>query len=326
MSSQASHRLQVLSNHLKAGESLQVACSAISEFRYTLPNSILTQNQREFYERNGFLVVKGLVKPENIDIYREHFRRVCNGEVHLPFLTVMKDVAIAKSEFVSGEKAITKIQDFQHYEPLFNYCALPEILKYVECFCGPDIMAIHTMLINKPPDPGTKTSRHPMHQDLNYFPFRPADRIVCAWTAMEKVHRANGCLVVLPGTHTETLKQHEYPEWENGVNKFYYGVKDYDPNQPRLHLEMEKGDTVFFHPLLIHGSGANKTHGIRKAISCHYANTGSSVIAEDQLLGSQDRKEIGAIVEKRLGKDTQISIVDTWKMRARVVQGKEADF
>ena len=89
-----------------------------------------------------------------------------------------------------------------------------KILKYVECFCGPDIMAIHTMLINKPPDPGTKTSRHPLHQDLNYFPFRPANRIVCAWTAMEKVHRANGCLVVLPGTHKGTLKQHDYPDWE----------------------------------------------------------------------------------------------------------------
>lgn len=27
---------------------------------------------------------------------------------------------------------------------------------------------------------------------------------------------------------------------------------------------MEKGDTVFFHPLLIHGSGINKTSGFRK--------------------------------------------------------------
>jgi phytanoyl-CoA hydroxylase len=38
-------------------------------------------------------------------------------------------------------------------------------------------MAMHTMLINKPPDPGTLTSRHPLHQDLYYFPFRPADKV-----------------------------------------------------------------------------------------------------------------------------------------------------
>ncbi|CAJ0920836.1 unnamed protein product, partial [Mesorhabditis belari] len=32
------------------------------------------------------------------------------------------------------------------------------------------------------------------------------------------------------------------------------------------------GDTVFFHPILIHGSGTNRTTGFRKAISCHFAN------------------------------------------------------
>lgn len=61
---------------------------------------------------------------------------------------------------------------------------------------------------------GKKTSRHPMHQDLHYFPFRPVDKIVCAWTAMERVNRQNGCLVVLPGTHAGTLREHDYPEWE----------------------------------------------------------------------------------------------------------------
>ena len=32
---------------------------------------------------------------------------------------------------------------------------LVQIVDYVECFLGPDILAMHTMLINKPPDPGT---------------------------------------------------------------------------------------------------------------------------------------------------------------------------
>lgn len=44
----------------------------------------------------------------------------------------------------------------------------------------------------------------------------------------------------------------------------YHGVRNYDPNHSRVHLEMEKGDTVFFHPLLIHGSGMNQTEGFRK--------------------------------------------------------------
>ncbi len=49
------------------------------------------------------------------------------------------------------------------------------------------------------------SSRHPLHQDLHYFPFRPEHRIVCAWTAMQTVNRENGCLVVIPGTHKGEL-------------------------------------------------------------------------------------------------------------------------
>ena len=50
----------------------------------------------------------------------------------------------------------------------------------------------------------------------------------------------------------------------------YHGVRDYDPSSPRVHLEMEAGDTVFFHPLLIHGSGMNRTNGFRKVITLIY--------------------------------------------------------
>ena len=58
----------------------------------------------------------------------------------------------------------------------------------------------------------------PPVQDLHYFPFRPANRIVCAWTAMEHIHRDNGCLFVIPGTHKTQLYPHEYPEWEVRVH------------------------------------------------------------------------------------------------------------
>ncbi len=48
------------------------------------------------------------------------------------------------------------------------------------------------------------------------------------------------------------------------LNKMFYGVLHYNPDMPRVHLEMEAGDTVFFHPLLLHGSGTNRTDGFRK--------------------------------------------------------------
>ena len=35
-----------------------------------------------------------------------------------------------------------------------NTQLLFQVLQYVQSFIGPDCMAMHTMLINKPPDPG----------------------------------------------------------------------------------------------------------------------------------------------------------------------------
>ena len=42
-------------------------------------------------------------------------------------MVVMKDVAIAKSEFRKGEQAVTKIQEYQSDPVLFEYCALPQV-------------------------------------------------------------------------------------------------------------------------------------------------------------------------------------------------------
>ncbi|KAI3366476.1 hypothetical protein L3Q82_000607 [Scortum barcoo] len=261
--------------------------------RYTLDSDLLTPEQRLFYEENGFLLIKNLVSEEDIDRFRKEFERICRQEVKVPGLVVMRDLAILKSEFIPDQKAVSKLQDFQEDPELFRYCTLPQILKYVECFTGPNIMAMHTMLINKPPDAGKKTSRHPMHQDLHYFPFRPADRIVCSWTAMEKVNRQNGCLV-------------------GGVNKMYHGVRGYDPQHPRMHLEMEKGDTVFFHPLLIHGSGMNQTQGFRKAISCHYASGDCYYIDVKGTTQENIEKEVKEIAAKKYAMDDEITFKMSW--------------
>ena len=129
-----------------------------------------------------------------------------------PGLTVQKEVTVAKE--LQNENTVYKLQELFVDDTLFEYCKYPSILDYAEAFCGPNLMAIHTMLINKPPDTGTKSSRHPLHQDLHYFPFRPADRIVCAWTAMETINRANGCLVAIPGSHKGQHLEHDYPDWE----------------------------------------------------------------------------------------------------------------
>ncbi|XP_070558702.1 phytanoyl-CoA dioxygenase, peroxisomal-like [Ptychodera flava] len=333
----ADERLKVLSQHLRGAatqypgispcDTSAVAVAAHPAINYTLNNGVLTPEQADFYEKNGYLVIEKLVSPEKLEKYRECFELLCKGEMPKPpTLTIMRDVAIAKAEFVPGQKAVTKIQNFQDVPEMMHYCRLPELLKYVEAFTGPNIMAMHTMLINKPPDPGTKSSRHPMHQDLYYFPFRPAERVVCSWTAMEKVHRQNGCLVVIPGSHKGKILPHGYPQWEGGVNKLYHGILDYSPDKPRLHLEMETGDTVFFHPLLIHGSGTNRTTGFRKSISCHFASADCyymDKIEDVQNSAESELEEMARMTLKKRGIDPPtLSMKDIWYSKARLVHGQ----
>jgi phytanoyl-CoA hydroxylase len=139
------------------------------------------------------------------------------------------------------------------------------------------------MLINKPPG---VDGRHPLHQDLLYFPFRPADRIVASWTALQPCTRDNGCLVVVPGTHKGELLRHENPDWE-WINLAYFGAAGVGKHAERLHLEMEPGDTVFFHPILLHGSGQNRTDGFRRAISAHYASASCRFLPGAEPIGGR---------------------------------------
>ena len=66
--------------------------------------------------------------------------------------------------------------------------------------------------------------------------------------------------LIAQGSHKAgKLLEHGYPDWGDGkVNKAYHGIKSFHPSWTKqlVYLEMDAGDTVIFHPLLIHGSGA----------------------------------------------------------------------
>lgn len=222
------------------------------------------------YVENGYLVRRGLVPPDLVEALNERFAAIASGEVApTENMQVVRNVQVAKGLVTPRSKAhgISKVNFIQRDPVMRRYSECGPLLDQVEALIGPDFIANNSMYLNKPPD---VDGRHPLHQDLLYFPFRPADAIVGCWTALERTTVENGCLVVIPGTHRGPLLEHDYPEWEHR-NHLFVGVKDVDASE-RVHLEMEPGDTVFFHPLLIHGSGFNDTEGLRRAIAVHFAN------------------------------------------------------
>jgi len=231
--------------------------------------SPITDEMHEAYWRDGFVVARGLFDDAALEGWRNRLDAIVGGEIEpARGMLVMKDVMVSKGAVTpsSPRAAVAKIQDFENDDVLYSYVEHDRLLDCVERIIGHDVFTIHTMLINKPPG---VDGRHPLHQDLLYFPFRPADKIVATWTALEPVTRENGCLVVLPGSHKGELLPHENPDWE-WLNGAYWGAAGVGADSRRVHLEMEPGDTVLFHPILLHGSGRNRTPNFRRAISAHF--------------------------------------------------------
>ena len=177
---------------------------------------ILTRAQIDHYWELGYSILPGFFREGELVPLLERFEDIVEERVPpAKDMLVMKDVMVAKGDVSPGSRAeaIAKVQDFHHDDVLYGrYVKHPRLLDLVEQICGPDIKVIHNMLINKPPN---VDGRHPLHQDMLYFPFRPADLIVATWTALERTTRENGCLVVAPRSHKGgELLEHGDPGWD----------------------------------------------------------------------------------------------------------------
>lgn len=225
----------------------------------------------EPYWRDGYLRVRGLFDTATLARFEQHFVDLVEGRApRHDAMVVMKDIMAVKGDVepASPLHAVNKLLSFEQDPVLFEYALAPPLLDLVRGLIGPDLMTLSTNVFNKPPG---VDGRHPLHQDLRYFNLRPADRIVASWTAIHPATRENGCLAVIPGSHRGPLLEHGAPDWER-VNFGFFAAMDVDL-EARVHVEMEPGDTLLFHPLLVHGSGRNRSDDFRRTISAHFAST-----------------------------------------------------
>jgi len=249
----------------------------------------LSAEQIAEYWKRGFVVVPGLFSQGKLGRYVQRLEAIVSGEVPSPDgMLVMRDVMVAKGAVEPSTKmaGIAKIQDFEQDPELYAYALDPALLDCIESLIGREVLSIHTMLINKPPG---VDGRHPLHQDLFYFPFRPADAIIASWTAINPCRADNGCLHAIPGSHKSELREHAEPGWEY-VNLLYWEAKrragEGEFPEP-VPLIMDPGDTVFFHPLLLHGSGVNRTDEFRRSISAHYASDDCHAVWTNEVFGER---------------------------------------
>ena len=247
----------------------------------------LSSSQIERYWEQGYLLLPGLIPERSLAAYEDRFVALASGEAPpASGMMIMHDVMVVKGAVTPATPlhGVNKLINLEDDAALYGYTLEAGLLGAVRSLIGDDLYSIASNLFNKPPG---VDGRHPLHQDLRYFRIRPADRIIGTWTAFGATNRENGCLAVIPGSHKGPLLDHGNPDWEH-VNAGFFGIEPVGLGE-RVHVPMAAGDTLLFHPLLIHGSGHNRSQGFRRAISSHYAAADCESPVRDWRVGKQAR-------------------------------------
>jgi len=236
----------------------------------------LSQQQIDHYHEHGYVIVPGVLTPDEIDRYRRRAREIALGDVpEAARNRLVKDIAYAKGLRPmpdDPEHAIWKIMNPDRFDATFREAMrVPAVLDAVESLVGPDLLAFLMMFIYKPP--GVEQSVHPFHQDALYFPFTPQSLCCGVWIPLDPVDAENGTLEIVPGSHRRELAPHEVREGINFGALAAAGVEGNAEEHARaIPVELAPGDCLLFATHLLHRSGGNRTQRPRRVITLHMAS------------------------------------------------------
>ena len=159
----------------------------------------------------------------------------------------------------------------------FNLLRSPRVLDAVQSLIGPEIYChpAHHVRIKVPVEAvnqgindltGTVTG----HQDqAGTLPEADESNIVTAWLAINDATEANGCLMVIPGSHRGELLPHgPLPHGGAGIPVEHLPSAEFVP------LPMPRGGAIFMTARTIHRSLPNVSDGIRWSVDARYMPIG----------------------------------------------------
>lgn len=150
------------------------------------------------------------------------------------------------------------------------------LLDIAEMFVGPDIALFASHYIAKPPFSG---KRVPWHQDGAFWPLDPMN-VVTLWLAVDESTPENGCLRVIPGSHTEKLHGIRERAGDDAVFDVESDVA-VDESQA-VDLVVQPGDVEVHHPNIMHGSEPNTSPRRRCGLTIRYIPTSTRITSPEQ--------------------------------------------
>lgn len=255
------------------------------------------------FKRDGFLIVRNLVSPEDIIELRQHTEDLMQGKLpeqqgrQMADRDSSKDGGVTVQGLESPPDHLSpeeKAQFFLRIHMLHRklelherYMLHPRVLDVLEVLIGPDVLALQTMLFLKPPGkPGQG-----WHQDSYYIPTLP-DSLCGAWIAIDDADEQNGAIWFAKGSGHEPIYP-PCPEVSYGFGdkivgdiQYVKGVSDPDDENNTLTgvagkydqvlSIMKAGDVAYFNGHVLHRSKKNwTTDRYRRSFVGHYCNARS---------------------------------------------------
>lgn len=227
-----------------------------------------TTSPRATYERSGYVLAKGLFSAEEARSLHDHAHSLHARSAELA----------AKREFDPDSPDPLRrhprlMQPHRSDDRSRGFLLDERIRRVLVEILDAEPLAVQTMIYFKPP--GARGQA--LHQDQRFLQVSPGT-CVAAWLALERTDPENGCLQVVPGSHTVDVL---CPVPGDTTRSFTSETVPLPPGAQVVDVRMDPGDVLFFHGNLIHGSDPNTSADrFRTVIVGHYATGGAERISE----------------------------------------------
>jgi len=219
---------------------------------------MITEADVQEYQQQGYAVVRQLFTPEEVELFREHFMQM-RAQGSYP-----GDLVGVNNASNDPLKRFPRMINMHHWDELSLQWLIDERLNQcLTALLGREPFAAQTMLYFKP----AGARGQALHQDQYYLRVQPGT-CMAAWLALDPCDEANGCLQVVPGSHTWPMLCTETADTSISFTNTTVPLPEGTPVAPVI---MDAGDVMFFNGSLVHGSFPNSTTDrFRRSLIGHY--------------------------------------------------------